>query len=157
MMSSQLCAVLLITRLLVWFGRAANQTGDAKVAADARVASREVRRLWVMRAEAADMEAASSMFTGVLQVEAAAAGASEVGGWSGGGELLARWQRGAAAWSAFHRAFESHASFANSASLAALREAMGHFEGALASVGGGAPSDAHAELLRYLLLSRLAE
>ena len=56
-----------LSAAVLWFGAAARQAADPKVAADAAVAAQAVRRLWVQNAEAApDMAAASSFFLRLL-------------------------------------------------------------------------------------------
>lgn len=149
-----------ITHAVVWFGRAANQTDDARTRADAATASKSLRRLWVQRAEAADIDESSVFFE---EAHAAAAqGRSDAADAPGHNsaadmdtdddragvvsyaatEALALWGRGASAWRAFMAAFEAHPSYTNAAAIDAMRRAMVHFGSALKRIDGGAGESA---------------
>ena len=141
-----------LTRAVVWFGRAAAQSDDTKVTIDAAVASKRLRRLWVQRAEASDLTAAAATFEAAYaELDA---DTTTTGNQSQEAELLNVWSKGARHWDTFELAFERHASYDNAAAHAALRAAMEALESGLPYVAG--PGGA-AELLRYLLLSKLAE
>jgi TPR repeat protein len=165
---------------VLWFGAAARQAADPKVAADAAVAAPAVRRLWVQNAEAApDMAAASSFFEAARPLRRGAAG---------GDAALRGWRRGAAHWVQWERSFAEHPSYDNRAALRHLRAAMEEFEatlplayaeGSSGGSGGGGSGDGGSggsgeggesgegngegygggagELRQFLLLAKLAE
>jgi TPR repeat protein len=123
---------------VLWFGAAARQAADPKVAADAAVAAPAVRRLWVQNAEAApDMAAASSFFEAARPLRRGAAG---------GDAALRGWRRGAAHWVQWERSFAEHPSYDGSGEGGESGEGNGE------GYGGGA-----GELRQFLLLAKLAE
>ena len=146
-------SLLALTRAVLWFGRAASQPEDAKVAADAQIAVARVRRLWVQRVERADVRALTPLFEALLSDEATPMGVTREGALPYGHEeappssrsardpepiasqrLVAareQWSRGVSSWESFEVAFSEHPSYDNQAALASLRRAMGSFELAL--------------------------
>ena len=164
-----------LTEAVVWFGRAATQGKEAKVAADATVAVARVRRLWVQRAEATDANGTTALFR-AASLEEAPPSAMDAPDGVGAAEADARatdvaleaWTGAMVHWAAFEGGFSAHASYDNAPALASLRRAMNMFaaliedddvnhangEGALLAAG---PRRRLGELRRYLLLSKLAE
>ena len=144
-----------VTRAILWFARAGNQTDDEKVRADAEVASKALRRLWVQRAEASDVDESTQLFEAAREGEDAD---------SDDGELLSFWSKGMSSWKDFQHHFHHHASFENTHAIEKLRDAMMQFESALRQLGAGRVEPEHMtnktatmELRRYLLLSKLSE